>query len=244
MYLGGQANQRGYAMAAVLVAIALMSVVMLALLPAWRQQGQREKEAELAFRGEQYARAVLLYRRKFPGASPMTIDALVEGRFLRKKYKDPMTGEDFQPLYLGQQPGQPPPQGRGVPQGRGGQPGQPQGGGVGITGVVSKSKENSIRIYRGASTYNAWNFIDPIGNRGRGAGPGGAPGQGGPGGRGPGTGGPAGGFDGRGGRGIGPGVGPGIGPGGGRGPGPGGGRGPVPGGGRGPVFPGGGRGPG
>ena len=224
MYLGGQAGQRGYAMAAVLVAIALMSVVMTALLPAWRQQVRREKEAELVFRGEQYARAVLLYRRKMNGSSPMTIDALVQGRFLRKKFKDPMTGEDFQPLYLGQQPGQ---QGQ-QPAGRSGQP--QQQGGVGITGVVSKSKEASIRIYRGGSTYNTWNFWDPIGNRRGGPGggnPGQNPGQGGPGGRGPGGtgpggsrggvpapgGGPAGGS-----RGPGMGPGPGRGPGGGRGP--------------------------
>jgi type II secretory pathway pseudopilin PulG len=230
-------------MAAVLVAIALMSIVMTALLPAWRQQVQREKEAELAFRGEQYARAILLFRRKFNGASPMTIEALVDGRFLRKKFKDPMTGEDFQPLYIGQQPGQQGPQGQpgrggpagppgrggpaGAQPGRGGPVGQPQGGGVGITGVISKSKENSIRIYRGASTYNAWQFVDPIGNRrgGPGGNPGqpGAPGQGG---RNPGTGpgGPRGG---------------GIGPGGSRGGAP-----PPPGRGRGPgVPPGGGRGP-
>ena len=211
MYLGGQAGQRGYAMAAVLVAIALMSIVMTALLPAWRQQAQREKEAELAFRGEQYARAVMLFRRKFNGASPPTVEALVDGRFLRKKYKDPITGDDFQLLYAGQQPGQ---QGQ---QGRGGQP--QAAAGVGIMGVLSKSKESSIRIYRGASTYNAWNFVDPI-SRGRGAGqnpgqPGGQPG----------------------------GRGPGAGPGGGRGPG----GAPGPGGGRGPgglPGPGGGRGPG
>ena len=228
MYLGGQAGQRGYAMAAVLVAIALMAIVMTALLPAWRQQVQREKEAELAFRGEQYARAILLFRRKYNGASPPTVEALVDGRFLRKKFKDPITGDDFQILYAGQQPGQ---QGQ---QGRGGQPSQPQGPGVGIVSVISKSKEPSIRIYRGAATYNTWQFVDPIGNRRGGPGqnpnqPGG-PGQGGRGpGGGPGRPGaqpPAGGAGG-----------PGF-PG---GPGRGGSTGP--GRGRGPVFPGGGRGP-
>ena len=240
MYLEGQANQRGYAMAAVLVAIALMSVVMTALLPAWRQQVQREKEAELAFRGEQYARAILLFRRKFNGASPPTIEALVDGRFLRKKFKDPITGDDFQLLYAGQQPGQ---QGQQGQQGRGGQAGQPPGAGVGIMGVISKSKDASIRIYRGAATYNAWNFVDPIGNR-RG-GPGQNPQTGGPGQGGRGPGGP-----GQGGRGPGSAPGPGTGPGGvgapgrpGGGP-AGGGRGPTfpggpGGGGRGPVFPGG-----
>ena len=205
MYLGGQAGQRGYAMAAVLIAIALMSIVMMALLPAWRQQVRREREAELVWRGEQYARAILLFRRKFNGALPPTIEALVDNRFLRKKYKDPITGEDFQPLYAGQQPGQ--------QQGRAGQPQTP---GAGIIGVISKSKETSIRTYRGGSTYNAWQYVDPIGNR-RG-GPGQNPGQpGGPGqgGRGPGVGAPGGSR--------GPGT-PGVG---------------TPGGARGPGFPGG-----
>ena len=179
MYLGGQAGQRGYAMAAVLVAIAIMSIVMTALLPAWRQQVQREKEAELVFRGEQYARAINLFRKKFNGAYPPTIEALVDGRFLRKKFKDPMTGEDFQPIYAGPNP----------PPGSAGQR-QPQARGVGILGVISKSKETSIRVYRGGSTYNAWQYVDPVANRGRGPGPApgaqpGAPGgrPGGPGGR-------------------------------------------------------------
>src|SRR5688572_18055602 len=125
MYLEGQANQRGYALAAVLVGIALLSVVMMAMLPAWRQQVRREKEAELAFRGEQYARALYLYQRKFPGAYPPNIDTLVQQRFLRKKFKDPITGEDFRPLLVGQQPQQ----GPGAPNaGRGGAPNPGRGG--------------------------------------------------------------------------------------------------------------------
>ena len=40
-------------------------------------------------------------------------------------------------------------------------PGQPGGGlrGGGIMGVVSKSKETSIRIYRGGTHYNEWAFL-------------------------------------------------------------------------------------
>ena len=91
MHLEGQANQRGYAMAAVLVGVAIMSIVMSALLPVWRQQVQREKEAELAFRGEQYARAIYLFQRANGGRNPPSLDVLVSGRFIRKKYKDPMT---------------------------------------------------------------------------------------------------------------------------------------------------------
>ena len=62
----------------------------------------REKEEELIFRGRQYARAIGLFQRKFANTAPPTIDVLVEQRFLRKKYKDPITNDDFQPIYANQ----------------------------------------------------------------------------------------------------------------------------------------------
>lgn len=239
MDLGGQAGQRGYAMAALLVMVSIMALMMIALLPVWRHQAQREKEAELAFRGEQYARAIYLFRTKNGNQPPPNVDVLVQGKYLRKKYKDPVTGEDFQPIFGGQQPQQPGPQGRGAPvQGRGTRPtpitvgsglsgagqgtGQPGGvGGTGLFTVQSKSKEASIRIYNNAAHYNEWRFFYNARGRGGPAGDGGRPGM-------PGVG------PGRGGAGSGRGgpSGPGPGPGGGRGPvGPGGrGRGIGPGG--------------
>src|SRR3989304_8768077 len=56
MHLRGQ-SERGYAMAALLVSMAVMAIVMTAAMPVWRQITQREKEEELIFRGKQYARA-------------------------------------------------------------------------------------------------------------------------------------------------------------------------------------------
>ena len=189
MYLEGQGGQRGYAMAAVLVAVAVMSVLMTALLPVWRQQAQREKEAELLFRGAQYVRAIQLYRNKNGNVAPPNIDILVQQKYLRKKYKDPITGEDFQPLYVGQQPQNQP----GMPgsgrQGGAQPPPQQQTGGGGLMGVQSKSKETSIRNHRGATVYNQWQFqvTDDLSGPGftapgRGNQPGaGQPGPGGPG---------------------------------------------------------------
>lgn len=232
MHLEGQAAERGYALAAVLISVAIMSIVMSALLPVWRQQMQREKEAELVFRGEQYARAIYLYQTKNGGQYPASIDALVQGRYLRKKYKDPMTADgEFQTLSVGAN--QPGPQGgqagqRGNPGGqrgagsgpgagstigggRSGQPspglgGQPMGGmqgGGGIMLVVSKSKDASIRIYNGGTHYNEWRFM--YNARGRGTNQQAAPGGGPTQGR-PGTGAPGqGGRQGGPGRGSGPG---------------------------------------
>ncbi len=168
----------GYAMAALLVSVAVMSVLMSAAMPVWRHQAIREKEAELVFRGEQYARAIALYQRKLgPGSLPPTIDVLVEQRFLRRKYEDPMSPDgEFQLLFASQQAGG----GRG----RGGQPQASTGGGLGppssadptpagqagqaggtpglrggIIGVTSKSAESSIRVYNGATHYNEWQFL-------------------------------------------------------------------------------------
>jgi len=232
MYLEGKGSQRGYAMAALLVAVGVMAIVMAAALPVWRHQAQREKEAELIFRGEQYAKAISLYQRKMgPGTYPPSIDVLVQQRFLRKKFKDPMVEDgEFALIPVGgmqSQPGVQNPQGRGgtqTPAGRGPttppQTGSPfQSASGGIMGVVSKSKEASIRIYRGGTHYNEWTFVAvnqsaaPGGpGRGRPGGPGGAnPGMGfpggpvGPGGRGPGGRGPAGPGQGGPGRGFGPG---------------------------------------
>ena len=64
--------QDGYAMAALLVAMSVMAVFMTIALPVWNTQAQREKEAELVFRGEQYARAVMLYQRKFANGTAVT----------------------------------------------------------------------------------------------------------------------------------------------------------------------------
>jgi len=91
----GEAGQSGYILVALLVGIAIASVWMAAALPAWRQQVMREREAELIFRGEQYARAIWLYTQKNNGQYPQNLDDLVSQHYLRKRWKDPITGDDF-----------------------------------------------------------------------------------------------------------------------------------------------------
>ena len=97
MRLRGQDD--GYAMAALIVALGVMGILASAAMPVWKQVAQREKEEELIFRGQQYARAIGLFQRRAgPGVNPPNIDVLVQQRFLRKKFLDPITGEDFVPL--------------------------------------------------------------------------------------------------------------------------------------------------
>jgi type II secretory pathway pseudopilin PulG len=213
-------------MAVLLMALSVMAILMTIAMPVWKHDAQREKETELVFRGEQYGRSLTLFQRKRgPGVTPPTVQALLDDHVLRKKYKDPITGDDFDELHLGQNaPGSTTPaatSGRGgtttstAPQGsstaqRGTGPGTPSTNGPsgGIVAFASKSKAESIRIYKGHSHYNEWQFtaaqlaqapgagapgstVPGVGGPGRGGpqGPGGLPGTGGPGGRGVGPGG-------------------------------------------------------
>jgi type II secretory pathway pseudopilin PulG len=105
---GRSADQRGYAMAALLVSMSVMAVLMGAALPVWSHATQREREEELIWRGEQYRRAIMLFQRKYANTFPPTVDILVEQKFLRKKYKDPVTDDEFQLIPVGGgQPGVP-----------------------------------------------------------------------------------------------------------------------------------------
>jgi type II secretory pathway pseudopilin PulG len=82
-------------MVALIVAMMIMGVMLSVALPAWQTIARREKEAELVFRGEQYARAIAAFQRKYANTFPPSVDVLVSEKFLRKKYLDPITGEDF-----------------------------------------------------------------------------------------------------------------------------------------------------
>jgi type II secretory pathway pseudopilin PulG len=204
MRLRGQPN--GYAMVVLLISLSIMAIMMTVVMPVWRQTARREKETELVFRGEQYARAINLLQRKSVGALPPSIDFLVEQKFLRKKFKDPITNDDFAPVLLsvaapqggapGSQPGGgaspsgSPGAGRGAAPTTGATGGSTPGSptGAGITGVTSKSKETSLRLYKGRNHYNEWLFVftPPAAQPGAGGGPRGAgPPGGGPRGGGP-----------------------------------------------------------
>jgi type II secretory pathway pseudopilin PulG len=91
-------SARGYAMVALLVAMSVMAIALSTALPVFSTMARREREAELVFRGEQYARAIGMFQRRYGNALPPSVDVLVNERFLRKQYKDPITGEDFQLL--------------------------------------------------------------------------------------------------------------------------------------------------
>ncbi len=214
MYLDQQqgvpcTRDRGFAMAALLVSLSVMGLMMAMALPVWSTAAKREREIELIFRGEQYARAIELYQRKVAGAFPADLDMLVEQRYLRRIYEDPMTENGEFQLILqaqmaaaggtpetaatpGQQVGRTPETGSSggdrlafgeTASGLGTPTAGVQGG---IVGVVSKSTEEGLRQYNGRERYNEWVFmpVQAAAQPGGGAGQPGAqlfaqPGQGG-----------------------------------------------------------------
>lgn len=91
-------GERGYALLLVLFMVATLLLLGAVSTMNVITQGKREKETELAWRGNQYVRAIKLYYRK-NGKWPTSIDDLTayhtdQPRFIRKAYKDPMNNED------------------------------------------------------------------------------------------------------------------------------------------------------
>jgi type II secretory pathway pseudopilin PulG len=87
----------GFSLAALIFFLTVASIFIAAAVPVYQMQAKREQEEELIFRGGEYTRAIQKYQRKF-GAYPTSIDQLVSTntlRFIRKPYKDPITGKDF-----------------------------------------------------------------------------------------------------------------------------------------------------
>lgn len=86
-------SEGGYALMVVIMMAALLLISLTAALPSVYQQGQREREEELIFRGNEYAHAVLLFNRQFH-RYPASVKELLETngmRFLRREYSDPVS---------------------------------------------------------------------------------------------------------------------------------------------------------
>ena len=144
--------QRGFTYIALLLAVALIGVGLIATSEVWSQSRQREKERQLLFIGNQFRQAIGRYYERTPGAvkrDPEKLQDLLEDkrylvtqRYLRKMFRDPMTGKTEWGII-------------------------PAPGG-GIMGVYSKSKDQPIKTadfpaedqsFEGARRYSQWRFI-------------------------------------------------------------------------------------
>ena len=99
-------GQSGYVLLAVMLAVTLILIALSVEAPRIAQQIKREKEEELVHRGKDYATAIKRFVHKNGGRYPLSVEQLEDTnhvRFLRKKYKDPMTGEsDWKMVHFGE----------------------------------------------------------------------------------------------------------------------------------------------
>ncbi|MDH4161235.1 MAG: type II secretion system GspH family protein [Nitrospirota bacterium] len=142
----------GFTYIALLAAIVIIGISMGAAGKYWQAVMAREKEEELLFRGNQYRLAIERYTTAIPGRLeyPRNIDDLLSDgrtargkRHLRQKYKDPITGEDFELL-------------------------RDQTKGNRLIGVYSSSDKEPFkqadfpdenREFEGKTKYNEWKFV-------------------------------------------------------------------------------------
>ncbi|HEX6503914.1 MAG TPA: hypothetical protein VF011_11730 [Terriglobales bacterium] len=96
--------EQGYILLTLMFLATLVILSLAALAPQMAQQVKRDQEEELIHRGVQYARAIQHFYKK-TGRYPVRLEELDNFnnvRFIRKHYKDPITGEDFKLLHYGE----------------------------------------------------------------------------------------------------------------------------------------------
>lgn len=155
-------SQAGFTLVMFVMIIAVMSIMMGAAVQSISFQMQREREAELIFRGEQYVEAIRLYKVRY-GRNPMRLKEIWEAdpKVIRKKWKDPITdSENWGIIFVGQEgrgvgrnlglngtPGAETPLPTGTPAiggGRGGRGRSGQGNNNGLPPGVSRNDEGEL----------------------------------------------------------------------------------------------------
>ena len=102
-------NKNGFTYIIVLLAVVLIGISLMVTGRYWSFIDKKDKEEELLFRGGQYLRAIDTYFKGAHGGAnlyPKKMDDLLKDprsltpkRYLRRLYKDPMTGEaDWLPI--------------------------------------------------------------------------------------------------------------------------------------------------
>jgi type II secretory pathway pseudopilin PulG len=147
-----RSRSRGFTFLSLLITVAITAAALAAAGGIHSQAAQREKERELLFVGDQFRQAIALYYWRTPGGAhqyPKSLEALLEDqrwpvaqRYLRRIYRDPVTGTtDW-----------------GIVEAPGG----------GIMGVYSKSEEPPIKSanfparygsFAEARNYTDWKFV-------------------------------------------------------------------------------------
>lgn len=183
--------QAGYLMVALMTAITVMAILAGVAVQSWTDVLRRENEAEMMFRAQEIARAILRYNRdKGP---LMEFEQLAEpgsrGQyFVRKLYKDPLVRDGKWGLLYGGPDGaiyDPNASAEGAVAAMGDQaPLETEGGirpglsgapreavGLPIIGVKSLCKDKPFRVHKGQTDYSMWLFtirdLQPMGAGGQ-----------------------------------------------------------------------------
>jgi type II secretory pathway pseudopilin PulG len=148
------ASSAGFTYVWLLLAVAFMAVGLAAIAEVATTAMRRDKEAELLFVGDQFARAIALYRASSPGSQqyPQRLEDLLADkrvpnvrRHLRRIYPDPMTGSAEWGLV--------------------------RGPGGGIVGVYSRSTTPPLKTanfpkgyeaFASAASYAEWRFVGGV----------------------------------------------------------------------------------
>ncbi len=99
---GKRRTEHGYVLLGLLLMVSVLIIAAAVVAPNLAFQIKRDREEELVHRGVQYTRAIRSYAKR-TGRYPVRAEDLLGGpdqRFIRKLYKDPMTGRDFKFLHL------------------------------------------------------------------------------------------------------------------------------------------------
>jgi len=155
-------GKKGYVVIILMLAVFAIGIGMLVAVPFWQTEVRREQEEELIFRGRQYVEAVRLYTAKNPGRFPTSLKELLEKKFIRKLYKDPLTESGewtviCNPSTSGSSSSAAGATGQEVllvPEKSLSSVRQPV-----ILGVAGSSPKQSFRIYNDQETYDRWLFF-------------------------------------------------------------------------------------
>lgn len=124
----------GYILLTLVLVMATAVIASAIIAPSLAFEIRRDREEELVHRGVQYSRAIQKFFKK-TGHYPANLNELQNQngiRFIRKLYKDPVTGKDFKLIHMADMPGM------------GGTPGQGMpGSGAGGLGAPAAQANNS-----------------------------------------------------------------------------------------------------
>jgi type II secretory pathway pseudopilin PulG len=134
-------NQHGATYLMMMFIIVLLGITLMAVAQHWSVVMKRDREAELAFRGNRIKEAIERYVADYEvqkatraNRYPLKLEDLTKRpkRYLQAVYKDPITGEDFALIKVGKD----------------------------IRGVRSPSMDAPMDLvtFKGASTYNSIRF--------------------------------------------------------------------------------------